>query len=347
MKNVFLRYPTKPMDVSKKSISQLTNEMILTGFQGRKLGEVVETWLAALERNETTIFFGLAGAMIPAGMRKIMAYLISKRMIDVLVSTGANLYHDCHEALGRKHYLGSYKVDDVLLHKNKVDRIYDVFANEKGFYKTDIWIEKFSTILEDGYPYSSREILYLLGEELSKRKRSKNSILVSAYNAGVPIFCPAIADSSLGFSIMFANIRRGKKIIVNTLADIEESSQLCEKSKNTAGIYVGGGVPKNFIQQTAVIASYYTRKDKSHGFGIQITTDLPQWGGLSGCTLEESQSWGKYKSDAGMVTCNCDATIALPIVAHALMERGEDTADKRDKPIFTWNGHRLKLKYGK
>jgi len=356
MKNIFLKHPTKPVKVASKDLAELLEEMRYVGFQGRKLGELTEAWVSMLQEDKIVIFMGLAGAMVPAGMRRVISYLIRKRMIDVLVSTGANLYHDCHEALGRKHYLGTPNVNDVILRKHYVDRIYDIFANEKGFYKTDLWIQnEFAQSLEDGYPYSSREILHLLGKKLSERKTAKNSILVSAYRADVPIFCPAINDSSLGFSIMFANrkpsvakLRKGKaqkRIIIDCLKDVDEISKICEKARVTAGIYIGGGVPKNYIQQAAVIASYQTRHNRSHNYGLQITMDSPQWGGLSGCTLEESQSWGKYDANAKIVTCYCDATIALPIVAHALMEKAERIAERRKKPSFRWEKDSFKLKF--
>jgi deoxyhypusine synthase len=356
MKNIFLKNPTKPLKVRNEDISELLEDMKYIGFQGRKLGELASAWVNMLREDRIVIFMGLAGAMVPAGMRRVMAYLIRKRMIDVLVSSGANLYHDCHEALGRKHYLGTQNVNDLVLRKHCVDRIYDVFASEKGFYKTDLWIDNtFAQTLRDGYPYSTREILELLGKKLTERKTAKNSILVSAYRAGVPIFCPAINDSSLGFSIMFSNrpptkkqMRDGKvqkNIIIDCLKDVSEISRICERAKKTGGIYIGGGVPKNYIQQSAVIASYRTRHDRSHKYGLQITMDSPQWGGLSGCTLEESQSWGKYDANATMVTCYCDATIGLPIVAHALMQRADKIAKRRRKPHFIWKRDSFELKF--
>lgn len=304
----FLELPTVPIEVwPDKKISELTDEMLKTGFQGKKVAEVVEVWSKMLRRKNIIIWFGLSGAMIPAGMRKIISYLIQRRMIDVIVSTGANLYHDYFESFGDKHYVGSHMMDDVVLRKKRIDRFYDVLADEDKLYETDLWIEKiFSRTLKDHYYYSSREILSNLGKALNKTAKDKNSVLISAYNQGVPIFCPALGDSSLGFSMMFANRRknilkvggksvnlRKKRIIFDGLKDVDESSKITEKSKETGVIYIGGGVPKNFIQQTAVIAGYQTRHDKSHDFAIQISTDLPQWGGLSGCTFEEAQSWEK------------------------------------------------------
>ncbi|MEM2050772.1 MAG: deoxyhypusine synthase [Thermoproteota archaeon] len=354
----FLKLPTNPIEVNPdKKISQLIDEMMFTGFQGRKVAEVVHVWSRMLKKKNIVIWFGLAGAMVPAGMRRIISYLIERRMIDVIVSTGANLYHDLFEALGGKHYVGTHLIDDVKLRRERVDRIYDVFADENRFYGTDLWIEKvFARTLKDDYPYSSREVLYLLGKLLNRHAKDKDSILVSAYRSGVPIFCPAFGDSSLGFSIMFANRRtrvvstdgkksilKRKRIIVDYLKDVDESSRITEKAKQTGVIYIGGGVPKNFIQQTAVIASYQTRHDKSHSYAIQISTDMPQWGGLSGCTFEEGQSWGKIGFRAQRVQCYADATIVLPIIVHSLSERFRRL--RRDVPVFEWKGSDLKIAY--
>jgi len=358
MRRKILKYPTEPLEVWPEcSVSELAEGMLGTGFQGRKLAETIEVWARMLRKRDIVIWLGLAGALIPAGMRRVISYLIKRRMIDVLVSTGANLYHDAYEAKGKKHYVGTHLTDDVKLRKYKVDRIYDVFADEAGFYKFDNWIEKsFSQSLKDNYPYSSREIAFLLGKTLNKVGREKDSVLVSAYRKGVPIFCPALNDSALGFSIMFAN-RRGrrvkvgktvrsirKRILIDALKDVEESSRITEKAKRTGVVYFGGGVPKNFIQQTAVIASYQTRHDRSHKYAIQITTDSPHWGGLSGGTFEEAQSWGKIHRSAGKVMCFADATIALPIIVHALSEKFKRL--RREVPVFEWgkNGE-LKLSY--
>lgn len=358
MRRKILKCPTEPLEVwPERSVSELAEGMLGTGFQGRKLAEAIEVWARMLRKSNIVIWLGLAGALVPAGMRRVISYLIKRRMIDVLVSTGANLYHDAYEAKGKKHYVGTHLTDDVKLRKYKVDRIYDVFADESGFYKFDNWIEKsFSHGLRDNYPYSSREIAFLLGKTLSKVGMEKDSILVSAYRKGVPIFCPALNDSALGFSIMFAN-RKGrrvkvgktiryirKRILIDALKDVEESSRITEKAKRTGVVYLGGSVPKNFIQQTAVIASYQTRHDRSHNYAVQITTDSPHWGGLSGGTFEEAQSWGKIHRRAGKVMCFADATIALPIIVHALSEKFKRL--RREVPIFEWdkNGE-LKLSY--
>ncbi|MGA2460772.1 MAG: deoxyhypusine synthase [Candidatus Bathyarchaeia archaeon] len=335
-----LRHPTRPIKIDPdKTVSELVSEMALTGFQGRKLGEAADAWTAMLKKREIVIWMGVAGAMVPAGMRELITYLIRRRMIDVLVTTGATLYHDAYESIGGKHFLGTDQIDNVMLRRHRIDRVYDVYADERKFYQLDVMIEKeFSSRLQPGRPYSSREVMHEFGKWVSEMAGGRDGICISAYESGVPIFVPAFCDSGMGFSLMFSNRRRKRHIIVDHMRDVDESSRITEKSRNTAVIIVGGGVPKNFIQQTAVIASYQTRHDRTHNFAIQFTTDVPQWGGLSGSTFEEAQSWGKYNARATMVQCFADATISLPVVVQALSQRYKRL--RRRVPRFHWNHQR-------
>ena len=334
-----LKRPTRPFEVDpEKTISELVRDMSVTGFQGRKLGEAAEAWTEMLKKREMVIWLGLAGAMVPAGMRQLITYLVRRRMVDVLVTTGATLYHDAYETIGGKHFLGTDQIDNVMLRKHRIDRVYDVYADENKFYQLDVLIEKeFSSRLQSGRPYSSREVLHEFGKWLSEMSRDRDGICVAAYESGVPIFIPSFCDSGMGFSLMFANRRRKRHIIVDHMRDVDESSRITERSRHTSVIVVGGGVPKNFIQQTAVIASYQTRHDRTHDFAIQFTTDVPQWGGLSGSTFEEAQSWGKYNARSRMVQCFTDATIALPVVAEALSQRFKRF--RRRVPRFNWTDH--------
>jgi deoxyhypusine synthase len=371
LKKSVLKNPTEPIEVwPEKKISELVSDMQLTGFQGRKLGESFDIWSKMLRRKNIVIWLGLSGAMVPAGMRMLVSYLIKRRMIDVVVSTGANLYHDACEAMGVKHYVGTHSTDDDRLRELRVDRIYDVFADENKYYGVDNVISKeFCSGLKENYPYSTRELLFEFGKFLNKRGGDKNSILISAFKNNVPVFSPALGDSSLGFSIMLNTRpwtdgsriktinRRGKKItykkhkiIIDMMRDVDECSRITEVAKECGVIYIGGGTPKNYINQTTVISSYQTLREHSHKYAIQITTDMPQWGGLSGCTFEESKSWGKFSRNAKHVTCHCDATIALPILTHALSEKFKRL--RRNVPVFHWNGkpwnHRpLKVTYEK
>ncbi|WP_455363360.1 deoxyhypusine synthase family protein [[Eubacterium] cellulosolvens] len=341
----FLSHPTKPFEVTpSRTADQLMGEMASTAFQGRKLGEALEIWSRMLKKRQIVIWMGVAGAMVPAGMRKIIAQFIRRRMIDVLVTTGATIYHDSYEAIGGKHFKGTDRVDDVQLRKYRVDRMYDVYADERRFYRLDNEIERdFCSLLRDNYPYSSREITEKLGAWLSQRARDKDNISIAAYEAGVPVFLPAICDSSLGFSMMFANRRGPRRIIVDHMKDVDESAMITERCAKSGVVIFGGGVPKNFIQQSAVVASYATRHDRTHNYAIQVTTDAAHWGGLSGATLEEAKSWGKYSPRARMATCHVDSTIALPILAQALADRFKRI--RRNVPRFDWTEDALEITF--
>lgn len=327
----FLKHPVNPIEVNDKSISELLKEMQHTAFQGRKLGEAVEIWLNMLKESSCVIFLGLSGAMIPAGMRRIISYIIEQRFADCIVSTGANLFHDLHEALGKKHYIGRENVNDAELFRCNIDRIYDVFADEKEFEKLDRFIAEFADELDEKKVYSSREFLFLLARKAEKHVKEKNSILLSSLKAGIPIFAPAIADSSIGIGLALAK-KKGKNIVIDTVRDICEITKLACDAEKTGVVYIGGGVPKNFIQQIEIVKKFYDCDAKGHEYAIQFTTDSPHFGGLSGCTFEEAISWGKISHKAKKVQVFVDATIALPIVVHALSERVKKEKIKRKIP---------------
>ncbi|MDI6736776.1 MAG: deoxyhypusine synthase family protein [bacterium] len=315
--NKFLRCPTNPFEIKPDdSIYEVLNRMGDISFQGRNLSLALKIWERML-KDKTMIFLGLAGAMIPAGMRQIIVYLIKNRYIDCLVATGANLFHDIHEIIGRYHYLGTSNINDVCLRKEGVDRIYDTFASEKEFLQTDNFIGDFAYTLEEKN-YSTREFFYLLGQRLNEFP--EQGILNTAASCHVPVYCPALGDSSIGIALCDLAKKRGRRINFDIIKDVEETTILASTLDSSAVIYVGGGTPKNFIQQTEVVASCLGLSAPGHKYAVQFTQDSPQWGGLSGCTFEEAQSWGKIAKDARMVTVHVDATIALPILITALAQ---------------------------
>lgn len=317
-KTPYFREKVVPIEVGKKSISQLLREMSNTGFQGRKLGEVVEIWEEMIRDPDLTIIMGLTGSMSTTGMWKLVCWLIERRFIDILVPTGANISEDLYEALGGTYWKGSWLVDDEDLLRHKIDRFYDVFADEYEYRRMEEKLSEFMLSLDDGKIYSSREFLQLLGKWLNER--GLKCIVSTAYKHGVPIYCPALVDSGYGIACIHA-MQKGKLIRLDQAEDFREFTKLCA-NRRTGVIYVGGGVPKDIVQLIAVTRDLIGgwKEPKPHEYAIQITTDSPQWGGLSGCTLEEAVSWGKV-SPHKKVTCYCDATIALPLVVHALLER--------------------------
>ena len=344
-KSKFLQKPTVPVKVTEKTIAGLTDAMSRTGFQGRKLGESVNTWADMLKQNNLTIMMGYTGAMSPAGMRKIISYMIQNRMIDCLVSTGANMFHDIFESVGGHHYVGSHVANDEALFKDGVDRIYDVFAVEQEFRNADNMVMEFAKKhLEAGKSYSSREFLYLLGKYITEKGCDPDGIVASAYRYNVPIFVPALCDSSIGIALMVAR-REGHVINIDQMKDVDEITEIVENTKRTGVIYIGGGVPKNFIQQTEVIMSMLDLPIEGHSYAIQYTSDAPHWGGLSGCTFEEAVSWGKIAAVAPKVQVFVDATIALPIASHALAEKTRGYIAKRKAPQYDWSGKKLKVKF--
>lgn len=325
----FLKKPVKPVEVkTNSSVDDLVRRMGDTAFQGRNLSTAVDVWEDMLTSN-TTIFFGLAGAMVPAGMRELVVFLLKNRYIDCLVSTGANLFHDLHETLGCYHWQGTHQISDVDLKDVGIDRIYDVFAVEEEFNVADKYIYNFAEGLE-ARPYTTREFLHLLGRDLSK-KGSAEGILTAAAKAGVPVYCPAVADSSIGISLALKD--GPDHLIFDMIGDVKETAEIAARAKATGVIYIGGGTPKNFIQQTEVTATLQCKDVEGHKYAIQITADAPHWGGLSGCTFEEAQSWGKISKKSSHATVNSDATIALPIIVTALAQRMKGkkrTAPKMD-----------------
>jgi len=317
----YLVKPVQPFTLARgESIATLLDKMGGTSFQARSLSRALEIWVKML-KDKASILLGLAGAMVPAGMRQVIAYLIENRLIDCLVSTGANLFHDCHETLGYYHWQGSEKVDDLALRNEGIDRIYDTFALEGEFKKVDSFVTEWSATLEQERPYTTREFLYRLGEKLSENS-DQRGILTSAFRKKLPIYCPAIGDSSIGIALAEGRVKGTNRIIFDVVQDVIELTQIVTSSPSTGVIYIGGGTPKNFIQQTTILAPViFQWQGEGHKYAIQITTDSPQWGGLSGCSFEEAQSWGKIAQKALKTTVCCDATIALPLLVSGLTEK--------------------------
>jgi deoxyhypusine synthase len=311
-----------------------------TAFQARNLGQAVRIWDAAL-RDEATIFLGLAGAMVPAGMRPLIVYLIENRLVDVIVSTGANLYHDVYESLGFEHGQGDPEGDDMRLAHLRVVRFYDVLAPEHEFAVGERFCTEYSLALEDDRPYTTREYFSGLGKALAV-KAKQEGILTAAAKHNVPIYCPAFGDSVHGLAVAEGRLREGKRIIFDVIGDVLEMTHVSMTANKTAVIYVGGGTPKNFIQQCGVAGYLFGRQRPGHSYGIQVTMDQPQWGGLSGCTFEEAQSWRKISPDAQFVTVYAEATIGMPLIVSALADRSADAIKARKLPNLDWDWQKSK-----
>ena len=341
-KDDILSRPTRPLQIDRrKNVAGLLEKMRGVSFQGRSLAVAYDIWQRML-RDRTMIMMGMSGAMVPAGMRRLVVYLIKNRLIDCLVSTGANFFHDIHETLGRLHFQCSPEIDDVDLQKHLVDRMYDTLADEEEFREEDAYIGRFAANLDPSRPYTTREFLNLLGKAISRRAK-EDGIVTSAYKAGIPLYCPAIGDSSIGIGIAENRFLGKNRLIFDVVGDVLETARLAGESPSSAVIYFGGGTPKNFIQQSEVTATFMRQAHNGHKYALQVVTDAPHWGGLSGCTFEEAQSWGKIAYDASMVTVHCDSTIAMPILVSAMSENAS-LIRKRKKPAFQM-GPELKFSF--
>ena len=332
-KSRFLQTPIEPFAVEAGlTADEILARMERISFQGRSLATAHRIWRRMLE-DDVTIFMGLAGALSAGGLRMIVSHLIANRFIDCLVSTGANLYHDLHETRGQHHYVGSALADDAMLAEDRIDRVYDTFASEEEFVDNDNWIADFASSLQPR-PYTSREFLYRLGGYLWDTTK-REGILTSAYRANVPIFCPAIADSSIGMGLSQARHKTPGAGYIDIIGDVVESANIVIRRPRTASVVLGGGTPKNFINQASVQAEFFNDDVDGHRYALQIVTDVPYFGGASGSTLEVAQSWGKLATDSARVSVQADATIALPLLASALAHLDPAVLQRRRRPTFT------------
>lgn len=328
----FLEEPVKHIKIeSKLSVDQLIDQFKNSGsFGAGRLAVACDVFERMVRDENCTVFLGLAGAVVPAGLRTLIADLIRKKIVDVIVSTGANMVHDAIEAVGGHHYKGHWLADDDLLYKYHVYRIYDIFVPEEDFIKLDY---KLTKIYEDiaaksnGKSLASNEF----ARELGRRLDDPNSIMRSAYEARVPIFLPAVRDSEFGFAHwLHAEKSEVKHVLeVDAFKDVPEIVDLCRSSARNGMVIIGGGVPRNTIQSAALASK------KGMDYAVVITMDRQETGGLSGSTLEETVSWGKVKSRADKVFIVGDAMIVFPVMVASVTERlgaSFKRVHKRGKP---------------
>ena len=291
-------------------IINLIESLKNTGFNAKRLALACEIYKEMVEDKECVKFFGLAGALVPAGMQRIIYDFIKEGFIDILVSTGANLTHDLAEALGFHHLQGDINlenIDDADLRNEEMNRIYDVYMPNKVYEGIEDFVSKLSI---PDYEMTVSSFLEFLGKQIPE---TKNSILKICSEKNIPIFCPAFTDSGLALQLGFHH----QKIHLNHFKDMLDMVNLAWDAKKAGVCIVGGGVPKNFIMQSLQFCP------NSAAYAIQITMDRPEPGGLSGATLREAISWGKVNENAKYSTVISDATIALPIILWFLKKSQE------------------------
>jgi deoxyhypusine synthase len=309
------------------TVGELADEYGSAGIGAADLHEAVDIFADMLDDDVTT-FVGLAGAMVPAGMRDIVTDLVRDGHVDVLVTTGANLTHDAIEAIGGKHHHGQAHEDgkterehDETLRDEEVDRIYNVYLPQEHFalFEGHLREEVFPVLAEEGSVSIQR-----LTAELGRANAAVNEregieedagIAAAAYEHDVPIYCPAIQDSVLGLQAWMYN--QTSDFSLDALADMDGLTDRAFDADESGALVVGGGVPKNFVLQTMLVAP------EAYDYAVQLTMDPPNTGGLSGATLDEARSWGKLEKAARNVSVYADATITLPLLVAAARERAE------------------------
>lgn len=313
-----LREPVQHIRIKGKlTVDQLVQQFQNSGsFGAGRVAAACDIYERMVREDDCTVFLALAGAMIPAGLRQLVADLLRENLIDVLVTTGANMVHDAIEALGGHHYKGHWAVDDYMLYKNHTYRIYDVFVPEEDFIKLDMELVKIYDQMANenkGKTLSSKDFAW----EMGKRLKDSNSILRAAYETKAPIFIPAVRDSEFGYIYNLHATRRQFKntLVVDAFKDVPEIISICRGSSKNGMIVIGGGVPRNTIQSAALATK------SGIDYAVVITMDRAETGGLSGSTLEETVSWGKLKGQADKTMVIGDAMIVFPIMVASVKER--------------------------
>ncbi|HXG07851.1 MAG TPA: deoxyhypusine synthase [Nitrososphaera sp.] len=339
-----------PIVSAKMTVPELIKFYGSTGYNARRLAEAADILKEMINTN-STICLTLAGAMTPIGLGRAISAMIEKGFVDWIVSTGANVYHDLHFAYDLPVKQGHFDVDDDILYIKKIVRIYDVYVKEVGTLQAqDLIVQKELLKAKDlSQNVSTADISYALGKAAKENsKYPEKSFLVKAYERKVPVYIPAIGDSSIGLN-MLPLLLEGKSIVPNVILDVAESAAIIWKSEKSGGLELGGGVPKNFFQQTGpTLYQILKIKEGGQDYIIQLTDARPDTGGLSGATLQEGKSWGKIKtSHAGNVIVYGDSSVYFPLLCSYAMWVCKPRAHKRiyeKKNAWTDEMRRMYLK---
>jgi deoxyhypusine synthase len=284
-------------------VRELVDEMGKAGvFSAGRLAEAVDIYLEMLD-SDATVFLGVSGALVAGGLRRVLCEAIAKDLVDVIVTTGANVVHDLLEAFGGRHLRGEPFFDDAKLRKQGISRIYDAYLEQSAF---ELFEDNIQPLLLEITKQEKRMSTAKLLREIGLRLHDDNSFIRMAARKGVPVFAPALIDSVFGLQAWLFS--QDHELVLDVLLDVKEMFEIAHGAENSGAVILGGGVPKNFILQSKLMAPTPFK------YAIQITMDRPEHGGLSGATLEEAKSWGKVAPDAKLVTVIGDATILFPVL---------------------------------
>jgi len=332
-KKELLKEKIQHIDIKKFNSIPLIESFDNMAFQSRNLAKACKIYDTMIKDKDCTIVLCLAGSLVSGGLKKIIIDLIEHNMIDIIVSTGAIVVdQDFFEGLGFNHYRGFVNADDNQLRELMIDRIYDTFIDEGDLRVCDMTTKKIADSMNPGV-YSSREFIYDMGKYLDKNGKNPESFVLEAYKNEVPIFCPAFSDSSAGFGLVFHQTEKKEHVSIDSVKDFKELTELKVKSKETGLLMIGGGVPKNFVQDTVVAADILGVDVPMHKYAVQLTVADERDGALSGSTLKEANSWGKVDSGFEQMVFG-EATVTFPLLASYAHHKGS-WKDRKAKRLNT------------
>ena len=311
------------IDITKFDAREIISSMSKMSFVSRETANAANIYNEMLKDKNCTIFLTLAGSTSAAGCMHVYRDLVKYNMVDAIVATGASIIDmDFFEALGFKHYQGSQFQDDTELRENYIDRIYDTYIDEDQLQMCDRIIGEIADTLEPR-SYTSREFIQEIGKYLKTNSKKKGSLIEMAYDNNVPIFCPAFTDSSAGFGLVMHQERNPKNhITIDAIREFRELTEIKIRSEGSGLFMIGGGVPKNFIQDTVICAELLGKNVAMHKYAVQITVADSRDGACSSSTLKEASSWGKVDVTKEQMVF-AEATTVLPLIASDAFHKGE------------------------
>ena len=314
-KKSLLNSEVEHIDITSFDSREIIDSMKKMSFTSRDTARAAEIYNDMIKDKNCSIFLTIAGSTSAAGCMNLYSDLIKYNMVDAIVATGASIIDmDFFEALGFKHYQGNQFQDDKVLRENYIDRIYDTYIDEEELQICDKTICDIANSLPPK-TYTSREFIKEIGKYLKKNGKKKNSLIEVAYDNNVPIFCPAFTDSSAGFGlVMHQEQNPSKHITIDSVREFRELTEIKLKSKISGLLMIGGGVPKNFVQDTVVCAELLGKKVDMHKYAVQITVADTRDGACSSSTLKEASSWGKVDTTKEQMVF-AEATSVLPLIA--------------------------------
>ncbi len=322
LKKELLANPVEHIDITSFDARPIIDAMGKMSFTSRDLSRATGIYNKMLADKDCAVFLVIAGSTSAGGCMKLYADLVKNNMVDAIVSTGASIVDmDFFEALGFRHYQGSPFIDDKVLRDHYIDRIYDTYIDEESLQACDGAICKIADSLP-AKAYTSREFIREMGRYLTKHAKKKDSLVQVAFEHDVPIFCPAFTDSSAGFGLVMHQEKNPKKhITMDSIRDFRELTEIKLNSKASGLLMIGGGVPKNYVQDTVVCAELLGRDVDMHKYAVQITVADVRDGACSSSTLKEACSWGKVDTAYEQMVF-AEATSVLPLLASDAYHRG-------------------------